>query len=220
MSKTDYLLNFKQMSIKTVLEQWDLAHLASEKVKQVYVFGYGSIISPTSLATTLGDEALKLDCPTCYLNEFVREWTAFVPLEEEVRFADHSISHIAYLNIRAVEGDHRVNGVLVPVTMDDLQLLIQRENIYGLVEVTPLIEPEPLSDHHVVAFVSKVPGSLKDYMEHSAVRKDYVALVKAACEELGDDFLDEYLENTLPENMSRLEPEQIPGAVRRFPRPI
>lgn len=203
------------MSIKTVLEQWDLAHLTSDKVKQVYVFGYGSIISPTSLATTLGDKALNLNCTTCYLNGFIREWTAFVPLEEEVRFADRSISHIAYLNIRAVAGDNRVNGVLVPVTMDDLQLLVKREHIYDLVEVTSLIEPDPLPDHHVVAFTYQ--GSLK--VEHSAIRKDYVALVKEACERLGEEFLDEYLEKTLPENMPRLEPEQIPGAVRRFPRP-
>lgn len=102
---------------------------------QLYVFGYGSLMNPKSLALTLGE-------PKETLHGSVRGY---------VRKFNKKGSRYLYLNI-VPQGELVVEGVLIPVSKEELELLKRREFGYDCVDVTKDIAEEV--DGIVYAFMA------------------------------------------------------------------
>ena len=189
------------------------------EVKQLHVFGYGSIISPASFAATLGKKAFSIPFHVCHLRGFVREWTALVPLDKPVEVNGTPVRYVAYLNIRDTgpNGRDAVNGIMAAINREDLDLMIAREHVYDLADVTDRIQPQPTLGHKVLTFIANEP-ELSEKLEFAVVRSDYEELVEAACGKISREFLQEYENSTLPPQCPRgIDADLLQGVVKRYP---
>jgi cation transport regulator ChaC len=90
---------------------------------QLYVFGYGSLMNPMSLARTLPRE-----------HTFHPAVLPGYKRRMNLRYKEH-----VFLNIVPRE-DSKVDGLLIPITHDELELLKRREEGYDCVDITALLE--------------------------------------------------------------------------------
>lgn len=117
------------------------------RVKQAYIFAYGSLMNPRSLAKTLPGERAVLRAS---VQGFRRKMS--------VPFGGY-----AYLNL-VPEAGRVVEGILIPVTEAEFELFSSREEGYDRVDVTPALK-DPI-DGVAYAFIApdsdaslKVPRS-------------------------------------------------------------
>lgn len=94
-------------------------------MQQLYVFGYGSLMNPKSVARTIPGE-----------REMVR-----TRLKGYQRRMNVPYGQYLYLNIAPRE-DIDVVGTVIPVTPEELEMLKVRESGYDCVDVTDLLEDE------------------------------------------------------------------------------
>ena len=108
---------------------------------ETWVFGYGSLVSPDSLATTIGRVVDPSDVAVATLTGYGRRWNYGA---KHVRAAwthdgvEVSDGVMVALGIES-SADESCNGVLVRVTGDDLLRLDRRERDYDRTDVTELI---------------------------------------------------------------------------------
>jgi cation transport regulator ChaC len=129
----------------------------------VHVFGYGSLMSPASLAATLPHVALQ-DCVPGRLAGHVRTFDVAFPNDGSqpdkayVAPEGHRPPEVLFANLRRADPGSAVNGLLIPATDEDLARLRERELRYQLVDVTDQASPYPQwGDRRggVVAFVGR-----------------------------------------------------------------
>lgn len=89
---------------------------------ELYVFGYGSLMNPMSLARTLPRE-----------HTFHPGVLPGYKRRMNLRYEEH-----VFLNIVPRE-DSAVDGLLIPITEDELELLKEREEGYDCVDITSLL---------------------------------------------------------------------------------
>ena len=78
-----------------------------------YVFGYGSLMSPESIAESLQDREIRLtDLIPCRLDGYIRRWNACVPYIIEDSAGRESTVDVVFLNIERRDGAF-VNGTLL-----------------------------------------------------------------------------------------------------------
>lgn len=118
-----------------------------DSMNQLYIFAYGSLMNPKSLAKTLPGQR---DIKKATLRGFQRKMS--VPF-----------SGYAYLNL-IPKSDHAVSGILVPVTGPEFDLFSSREEGYGRIDITKYLDQIP--EGEVYAFIApdsecclKVPRS-------------------------------------------------------------
>ena len=90
---------------------------------QLYVFGYGSLTNPKSVAKTLPG---KREVRTAVLNGYQRKINA-------------PVNGYLYLNI-VPKNDMRVPGVLIAITSEELETLKHREPGYACLDITDRID--------------------------------------------------------------------------------
>ena len=99
-----------------------------------YVFAYGSLLSPASLARTLPNTRLT-DVVGARLTGFVRTFDVAFPndgSQGDKAYFDPSggrPSHVLFANVVASSAGEAVNGVLVPMGPGDIALLVNRERL-------------------------------------------------------------------------------------------
>lgn len=181
---------------------------------ETWVFGYGSLVSPSSLATTIGRVVDPSDVAVATLRGFGRRWNYG---------AKHVRAAWTHDGVDVVDGimvalgldaspDESCNGVLVRVTDDDLVRLDRRERDYDRTDVSELV-----SVHDAVAgiataapsgarFVTYVPrASAVDRYERArdagraAIRQSYWDLVREAFDVLGADHAARYARTPAPD---------------------
>ncbi len=156
----------------------------------VYLFGYGSLICPDSVARTLGRNADAGRLKTVWLNGYERGWT----VRDMARFNDEPDPRpTAFLNI-APHAGRRCNGIAVPITTADLEGFDRRERSYQRIDVSEMITP-PL-DRPVHAYVGCEPWT--DMPDNTVVAAKYGALVESAIARWGDAFTRDYHATTQP----------------------
>lgn len=156
----------------------------------VYLFGYGSLICPESVARTLGRNADAGRLKPVWLNGYERGWT----VRDMARFNDESDPRpTAFLNITPHAG-RRCNGIAVPITTADLDGFDRRERSYRRVDVSAMITPQ--LDRPVLAYVGCQPWT--DMPDESVVATKYEALVESAIAKWGDAFARDYHASTQP----------------------
>lgn len=159
------------------------------------VFGYGSLLSRSSLHRTINREYDGPFVP-CVLVGWRRSWDVAMPnqayyaLRGPTRVVPR---HILYLNIRPEPGAS-VNGALFVATAAELQALDAREWIYDRVAITGALQGARVTGGVAFAYVGKPEHVLKDVTspDVAAVRASYLDLVAAGLQGFDRDFRREF----------------------------
>ena len=167
----------------------------------LWVFGYGSLVSPESFGRTLGRELRPgIDFFEAELAGFGRRWNYGVMHSVGVWTDPHGVEHErTIVALGVVECDtETVNGVVGYVELDELTDLDRRERHYDRVDVadrTTVRADHPL-DGSIMVYVPK-----RESIEHyerardagtAAVDHDYWSRVDAAFAALGPDRQAQY----------------------------
>ncbi|MCB0967781.1 MAG: gamma-glutamylcyclotransferase [Ilumatobacter sp.] len=174
----------------------------------VWVFGYGSLVSPESFGHTLGRGFERgVDFHPAVLRGYGRRWNygvmSFVGRSEEPDGSTREWSIVA-LGLEA-SSDETVNGVIGWVTDDELPSLDARERNYDRVDVTDLTEvavvPSPV-EGRIVTYVPQ-PAPIEYYRAardrgEAAVEQRYWDLVDGAFADLGPGEQERYRTSTPP----------------------
>ncbi|MDX2379206.1 MAG: hypothetical protein QNM02_05555 [Acidimicrobiia bacterium] len=164
-------------------------------MRRTWVFGYGSLVAPSSVARTIDR---IIDQPdervVTHLHGYGRRWNYGSQLlrgnwtTDGISVRDGVVVSLG-LAVSPVEW---CNGVSILVHGEELDALCARESDYELTDITDQVAVDAdRIDGRVVTFVPR-PGSVERYRrardEHrAAVRADYVKIVHAAFDELGPD---------------------------------
>ncbi|MEE6274547.1 hypothetical protein V2J56_14450 [Georgenia sp. MJ206] len=155
----------------------------------MHLFAYGSLLNPVSLSASLGDVATQ-GCAPASCSGLRRHFGVAFPNDGSqpdkayydaagarppvVRFAD-------LRDADANDGGGGVNGVCVPVTEAQLEVLTARELRYDLADVTSLVSPYPQPAagalERVVVFVGKPRFTREDDVARGVVPEAYLSLV-------------------------------------------
>jgi cation transport regulator ChaC len=177
----------------------------SELADDVWVFGYGSLVSPTSLASTIGRRTGASDVCIATLSGYGRRWNyGSLHLRGDWRHGDAFVENglVVSLGLTA-EDDARCNGVVVRVTSDELAMLDWRERDYQRTDVTDRIAADGPLTGPVVTYVPR-PSAIERYQEardarRAAIRRSYWELVADAFAALGSDHAAAYATTPAPD---------------------
>jgi dephospho-CoA kinase len=177
-----------------------------------WVFGYGSLVSPTSLATTIGRTVAADDVIVAHLDGYGRRWNyGSMHLRGDWHHDGVDVTQGLVVSLGLVAADTETcNGVIVRVTADELAQLDWRERDYQRTDVTDLIRLD--HDHHhpehrpidrVATYVPR-PSAVERYeaardRAQAAIRLSYWDLVNAAFGDLGGDHLARYAATPSPD---------------------
>ncbi|TDT16683.1 hypothetical protein BDK89_2276 [Ilumatobacter fluminis] len=171
----------------------------------VWVFGYGSLVSPESFGHTLGRAFHRgVDFHPAVLRGYGRRWNYGV-MSLVGRADEHDGSTrewtIVALGIAAAD-DEMTNGVIGWVGDDELPSLDARERNYDRVDVTDLTDVARPVEGRIVTYVpQRAPiehyEAARDRGE-AAVERRYWDLVDGAFAELGDGEQERYRRTTPP----------------------
>lgn len=180
--------------------------MTSARARRTWVFGYGSLVSPTSLATTIDRAVDTHDTAVAHLEGFGRRWN-YGSLHLRGDWCHDGVDVVQGLVVSlglVADSGEACNGVVVRVTEDELAALDWRERDYDRTDVTDLISFDRGSrSDRVVTYVPRA-GAIARYEEardagRAGIRQSYWDLVNAAFADLGDDHLDRYAATPAPD---------------------
>jgi len=154
----------------------------------VYVFGYGSLMHPTSIGKNLSHfQTSPLELIPARLSGFTRSWSAIIPNHSSAQLAGGKVpEHLVFMNLEE-DATGTALGVLIPVARDDLYALDRRESHYVRLDVSDSVKPIERTgemippDVRIFAYICLPPMSReKTSSERCAIRKDYRELVRQA----------------------------------------
>jgi len=161
-------------------------------VSDTWVFGYGSLVSPSSLASTIGRDVAPDDVVVAHLDGYGRRWNyGSLHLRGDWRHDDVDVRQGVVISLGLVLATgERCNGVAVRVTDDELAQLDWRERDYERTDATDLIEADFTGPRgRVVTYVPR-PSAIERYEaardeRRAAIRRTYWDLVGRAFADLG-----------------------------------
>jgi dephospho-CoA kinase len=164
-----------------------------------WIFGYGSLVSPASMATTIGRTVAVDGVMVAHLDGFGRRWNyGSLHLRGDWSHDGVQVRQGLVVSLGLVASSaESCNGVIVRVTDDEIAQLDWRERDYERNDVTDLIRLEVADAVERVSTYVPRPSAIERY-EHArddgraAIRQSYVELVAAAFRDLGGDHLDRY----------------------------
>ena len=163
----------------------------------VFVFAYGSLVSPASIAKSLGKDS-KGEVRAAWLYDYRRSWTALIPVQP-IGSKEPNPTIAAFLNVTLCEGAI-VNGVLFPASETDLSILDQREFIYRRVDVSQLVRPKQTGTVYVY-----VTDEQKADAGSAYVPTEYLRIIEEAFEYWGQGFKEEFWRRTASHSFRPLE---------------
>jgi cation transport regulator ChaC len=177
----------------------------------IAVFGYGSLISPRSVAETLGREPDALI--PARLEGWKRRWSLLRDnLRSEKTFARESDGEVPPfvigLNLeRGGSGDQHLapNGALIGLTSGELERLDVRELRYNRVAVTEEVAARHSFDV-VFAYTARAQHFTPQPPDGAVAMAPYLRAIEAAFRELGDDQWQLFLETTGLPPVTVIEP--------------
>ena len=172
--------------------------------EHTWVFGYGSLVSRTSIALTIGRDIDHDDgFAAARLHGFGRRWNYGSRRRRGSWHGPHGAVQsgvVVCLGIVAAATE-QCNGAVVRVDDEELARLDVRESDYDRVDVTEVVSvDDPMVAGRVVTYVPR-PSAIDRYLTahasgRAAVERRYHRLVEAAFGELGQLHLDEYRSST------------------------
>lgn len=170
---------------------------------KVLLFGYGSLMNPTSAARSVSPEAVKSMKPALafglkrifnYKAGNVSRWGSDLPENEK-----------AMLNIEPMTTyNHAINGVVMEVSAKDLAQLVEREVGYDLVPVIVANWDHIILKHCCVkmkiAYTFYVPDELRQGIDYTQTEyypvRGYLHAVQDGAAIFGDKFLNYWNKTT------------------------
>lgn len=172
-----------------------------QKMKQIYIFGYGSLASKTDAARTLGRPIYSTRLVT--LRGWVRDWSTVVNNKYSKHYQlskTHKIpDSVLALNIHKPIGNEKPlnpNGVLIRVDDKELSKLDSRESNYDRVDVTNDVIGKPINST-IYTYVCK-PEHLDTRKKHPIIPSSYLHLVLESFKTISPNALSVYLRTTKP----------------------
>lgn len=170
------------------------------------MFGYGSLVSSASMASTIGRSVTAGDVLVAQLDGYERRWNYGSQHQRgDWHHGGVSVSRgvVVALGL-AVVGDASCNGVIVRVSDDELALLDRRERDYDRTDVTDKIRVDHGSpDGRIVTYVPRA-AAVERYEAardrgRAAVARSYWGLVADAFAALGAQHLERYATTPAPD---------------------
>ena len=167
---------------------------------RTWLFGYGSLVSPESLASTIGrDVELGEDFHVAELAGWGRRWNYGSKVlrghwtHDGVDVRDGLVVSLGVVR----SSSESCNGVIFRVSADELVHLDHRETDYQRVDVTDQITIDGPDVGERIGVYEPRPSSVERYERardagHAAVRKSYWHLVHTAFRTLGHDHAERY----------------------------
>lgn len=150
-----------------------------------YLFGYGSLVNPRSLARALGRDAAS-GYVRGWLRGFARTWGS----AERVITADRPDGVLArFLDLERRDGA-QVNGLCILITDQEVETLRVRERAYQLLDVGDAARGVPAGARVITFAGAPRTGEV--------TLREYVRLVEDGFAGFGDDFLAEFRASTPP----------------------
>lgn len=171
-----------------------------------WIFGYGSLVSPTSLASTIGRTVQPHDVGVAHLDGFGRRWnygSMHLRGDWQHRGVEVTRGLVVSLGLDASPNES-CNGVIVRITADELVQLDWRERDYQRTDVTDLIRRE--DGEQAIRVMTYVPraSAIERYemardRGHAGIRRSYWDLVDDAFQQLGGNHHDRYRATPAPD---------------------
>jgi cation transport regulator ChaC len=175
-------------------------------MNDTWVFGYGSLVSPTSIARTIGRPVERsAGFAAARLHGFGRRWNYGSMHQRGDWHGPHGLVEQGIVVSLGVERSDReaCNGAVVRVTGEELDLLDWRERDYERTDVSDnvVVETGELQAR-IVTYVPRQTAidryrTARDELR-AAIRYSYVTIVDEAFAALGGGHLDEYRDGTPP----------------------
>ena len=176
-------------------------------MNETWVFGYGSLVSPVSLASTIGRPIEPHDVVVTHLMGYGRRWNyGSMHLRGDWHHDGVTVRQglVVSLGI-VVADDEECNGVAVRVSDDGLAKLDWRERDYERTDVTDVVIAESTAfvGDRVVTYVPR-SSAIERYEQarderRAAIRRSYWNLVDEAFAELGGDHPERYAATPAPD---------------------
>jgi dephospho-CoA kinase len=173
----------------------------------LWVFGYGSLVAPASMARTIRREVKPHDgWLAAHLHGFGRRWNYGSPHQRGDWHGPHGrvdAGVVVCLGLEAATDEH-CNGVVIRVSDDELAALDWRERDYHRTEVTEHVSSEAgTMQGRVVTYVPRA-SAIDRYARarderRAAVRRSYADLVERAFRSLGPRHLRGYSRTPAPD---------------------
>ncbi len=174
-----------------------------------WIFGYGSLVSPASMAATIGRTVAAGDVAVAHLDGYGRRWNyGSLHLRGDWHHGGVAVTQGLVVSLGlAVADTETCNGVIVRVTADEVAQLDWRERDYERTDVSDRIR---LDDGvhggrtgQVMTYVPR-PSAVERYEEardrrQAGIRQSYWELVSIAFGDLGDDHLARYESTPSPD---------------------
>ena len=173
---------------------------------EVWIFGYGSLVSPVSMATTIGRTVASNDVAVAHLDGYGRRWNyGSMHLRGDWHHDGVDIAEglVVSLGLAAAD-DESCNGVIVRVTADELARLDWRERDYERTDVTEQIRLDSGGQRPQVMTYVPRQSAIERYEAardagRAGIRQTYWELVAAAFRDLGGDHHDRYVTTPAPD---------------------
>lgn len=187
----------------------------SIKIPKGYVgmIGYGSLMSVKSMEQSLGHEYVG-SIYRVHLKGFIRAWTSYRLFNDPKVVKSNSPGFYGFLlqdndsipfdGIVQLNVEHKrrsqINCVLYLISEEDLVKFDKREYGYERIDVTDKIDEYNISGNKV--YIYQQPHGYYDKALIDKGRfvlvKEYVDMITQACDEIGEDFRQEFDRSTLP----------------------
>lgn len=175
-------------------------------MRDVWVFGYGSLVSPTSLASTIGRQVAPPGVGAAHLDGYGRRWNyGSLHLRGDWHLDGVSVVQGLVVSLGLIEAeDESCNGVIVRVTAEELAQLDWRERDYERTDITDRVRAETaFPGGQVVTYVPR-PSAIDRYEtardeQRAAIRQSYWELVTDAFIALGGDHASRYATTPAPD---------------------
>jgi cation transport regulator ChaC len=171
-----------------------------------WIFGYGSLVSPASMATTIGRAVAADDVAIAHLDGYGRRWNyGSLHLRGDWEHDGVVVTQGLVVSLGLVTADtESCNGVIVRVTRDELTHLDWRERDYERTDVSDRVRRDDgAPTERVMTYVPR-DSAIERYetardRRQAGIRRSYWELVTAAFGELGGDHLDRYSTTPSPD---------------------
>jgi len=199
---------------------------ASITIPEGYVgmIGYGSLMSVQSMEQSLGRKYLD-SIYRVHLKGFVRAWTSYHLFDDPKVVNSNSpgfygfiledndsipFDGIAQLNVETKHGS-LINCILYLISEEDQIKFDKREYGYERIDVTDKINEYNIIGNKVYIYQQPLGYYNKTLMEKSkfVLVKEYVDMITEACDEIGEDFRQEFDRSTLPPSTQVIQSNKI-----------
>jgi len=161
-----------------------------------YIFGYGSLIHPQSIARTLDREISQDELIIKKLHGFVRSWQ----LVDHVVMKNNPDEQVeaVFLDITPMK-NRWVNGVLFEVNDKELERFDQREKNYSRVNITDFMNND-YQDVLVYTYIGKNNYLISNFSNPNIMKK-YMSTVENGLKFWNNDFVSDFKASTLKHSL-------------------